>query len=127
MDHIIRFISYSVKIRVERWEIKDGKVTYYANYHIEDYFGFKRWNSVVMHGTYQNGILDFRGVDSGLPHWETWLVIQKSGTDKKFHSHGPWTHSHGHTAMAHGHDSGTGIGRHQSTSASVSEISHCDF
>ena len=44
-----------------------------------------------MHGTYQNGILDFRGVDSGLPHWETWHVIQKLGTDKKFHSHG-----HGH-------------------------------
>ena len=58
-------------------------MTYYANYHIEDYFGFKRWNNVVMHGTYQNGILDFRGVDSGLPHWETWHVIQKSGTDEK--------------------------------------------
>ena len=36
-----------------------------------------------MHGTYQNGILDFKGVDSGLPHWETWHVIQKSGEDTK--------------------------------------------
>ena len=36
-----------------------------------------------MHGTYQNGILDFKGVDSGLPHWETWHVIQKSGKDTK--------------------------------------------
>ena len=79
----IKTPSKHIEIRVQRWEIKDDKVTYYANYHIEDYFGFKRWNNVVMHGTYQNGILDFRGVDSGLPHWETWHVIQKSGREEK--------------------------------------------